>query len=474
MNIKQMGGFIKYQFSSHKVYVKVNPVGTITSPVSERYIFKVRPKPGTKVKKLFACAPDIKACLQFGVFELFEEKGQIYLAISYHQNDDNRLLPILKSQVFRKNQMQIPVMLGYDMLCRPRVSDLAEMPHILYGGATGMGKSVALQVLILSAVWKNPAQKLNIIIFDVGANDLDMFADIQHLSYPIVKNETTSVYVIGELVKEMERRINLSDYELAELPAIILVIDEVVSLLRNMPSKELYQTFTNALTNLLRRGRHAKIHIVIGTQDPTKENLKIASENITDRVAFRCNNHYASQAVIGQSGAENLEGKGSMLYASADCTTPERIQGAYISNKELEWAISFVKDSTHDLSNKFVIHEIEVFEDNICDFAVADIIVDDTKNKELAKIIMWTLSQQKVSAKKLTDVFSMGNRSYDIMNKLCSMNIVSEQHAKQPRKVIPTCIDDISTEVLELLSKYGYSKETVSEVISNRIQQERF
>ena len=355
------------------------------------------------------------------------------------------------------------------MMCRPFLADLAEMPHILYGGATGMGKSVALQVLILSAIWKNPAQKVNLIIFDVGANDLDMFGGIQHLSYPIVKDETTSVYAIRKVVNEMQRRINLSIDEIRNLPAIILVIDEIVSLLRNMEHKELSQNFTNALTNLLRRGRHAKIHIVIGTQDPTKENLKIASDNITTRVAFRCKSHYASQAVIGQAGAENLEGKGSMLYVSADNSTPERIQGAYINNEELEESISLVKSSTHDISNKFVIPEVDISEmlsDNICDFFVAD----DTNNKELAKIIMWTLAQQQVSAKKLIEIFHMGNRSYEIMDKLCSMNIVSEQHAKQPRKVIPNCIEDISFDVLELLSKYGYSEEMVTETISKRVQ----
>ena len=222
------------------------------------------------------------------------------------------------------------------------------------------------------------------------------------------------------------------------------------------------------MANLLRRGRHAKIHIVIGTQDPTKENLKIASDNITTRVAFRCNNHYSSQSVIGQSGAENLEGKGSMLYVSVDCPTPKGIQGAYITIEELEWAISLVKSSKHDLSNKFVISEMQ--SNNTCFFDITDVIVDETQNKELANIIMWTLSQQKVSAN--TDKFKMGNRSYNIMNKLCDMKIVSEQYSKQPRNVIPTCINDISTEILELLSKYGYSKETISEVISKRIQHE--
>ena len=468
--LKRMAKFLEYLFDCYNVSVKVQSEGTINSDVNKRYIFNVKPKSGTKVNSIFGCIPNIKACLECSLFESFVENEKIYLAVSLDSNNNNSLLPILKSQVLQKTKMQIPVALGYDVICRPFLADLAQMPHILYGGATGMGKSVALQVLILSAIWKNPSQKVNIIIFDVGANDLDMFDGIQHLTHPIVKDEITSVYVIEEIVKEMEKRLKLSINELNELPAIILVIDEMVSLLRNIEHEKLYQTFTNALTNLLRRGRHAKIHIVIGTQDPTKENLKIASDNITTRVAFRCNNHYSSQAIIGRSGAENLKGKGSMAYVSANCPTPKHIQGAYITIEELEWAISLVKDSKHDLSNKFVIPEIEVPEmqsDNSYDF---DVIVDETQNKELANIIMWTLSQQKVSANKLADKFRMGNRSYDIMDKLCDMNIVSEQHSKQPRRVIPTCIYDISSDVLEFLSKYGYSKETISETISKRTQ----
>lgn len=266
----------------------------------------------------------------------------------------------------------------------------------------------------------------------------------------------------------MERRIKLPSDELDELPAIILVIDEIASLLSNI-DKKFFQKFSNAMTNLLRRGRHAKIHVVIGTQDPTKENMKIASNNITANVAFRCHNHYSSQAIIGQSGAENLQGKGSMLFVSADCPTPVRIQGAYAETEELKCAISRVKNSKHNLSNKFVIPEMQ--SDNPCDFAVTDVIVDDTTNKEFAEIIMWTLSQQTVSANRLSNKFHIGNRSKDIICRLCNKNIVSEQNSKQARNVIPNCIDDISDETLEFLSKYGYSGETVSEVISKRIQQ---
>lgn len=468
MNIKKLAKLFEYEFECHKVFVKVNPCGTIPSGNSEFFVFKIRLKSGTKVKHVNGCLEDIKACLQCSVLELWQIEEQRYLLMSIYPDSDNRLMPILESQDFRETEMQIPVVLGYDIVHKPFLADLAELPHILYGGATGMGKSVALRNLILSAIWKNPSQNVNIVILDIGANDLDIFEGIQHLSHPIVKDEITGVYVAGEIVKEMERRIKLTSDERDELPAIILVIDEIASLLSNI-DKKLFQKFSNAMANLLRRGRHAKIHVVIGTQDPTKENLKIASDNITASVAFRCHNHYSSQAIIGQSGAENLQGKGSMLYVSADCPAPVRIQGAYAETEELESAISRVKDSKHDLSNKFVIPEMQ--SDNPCDFAVTDVILDDTLNKEFAEIIMWTLSQQTVSANKLSNIFHIGNRSKDIICRLCNKNIVSEQNSKQARNVIPNCIDDISDETLEFLSKYGYSGETVSEVISKRIQQ---
>lgn len=468
MNIEKCAKFIKKQFTCHNACVKVYPLGTINSGENKSYVFKLKPKSGTKVKRIFACAKDIKAYFQCSVFELIAENEQIYLVMSPFPNGNKSLMPILESQTFRKTKMKIPVVLGYDIVHRPFLADLAKLPHILYGGATGMGKSVALRNLLLSAIWKNPSQKVNIVILDIGANDLDMFEGIQHLSHPIVKDEITGVYVAGEIVKEMERRIKLTVDELNELPAIIFVIDEIASLLRNI-NKELFQKFSNDMTNLLRRGRHAKIHVVIGTQDPTKENLKIASDNITARVAFRCHNHYSSQAIIGQSGAENLQGKGSMLYVSADYPDQVRIQGVYVETKELESAISRVKNSKHDLSNKFVIPEMQY--DNPSDFAVTDVIPDDSSNKEFADIIMWTLSQQTVSANKLSNKFCIGNRSKDIICRLCNNNIVDEQNSKQPRNVIPNCIDDISDEVMEFLSKHGYSGEAVSEVISKRIQQ---
>ncbi len=471
MTFEEAADFFEYQFSCHKAYVKIKPYGTVPTSGSESYVFKVKPKSGTKLNKIFGCVSDIKACLQCRVFELWKDNGQMYLAVSVNLNNDNKLLPILESQTFKSSDMKLPVVFGYDSLHIPLMADLAEMPHILYGGATGMGKSVALRNLILGIIWKNPAQKANLVIFDTGANDLDMFEGIPHLSHPIVKEELTSVYVIGEIVKEMERRIKLSGDELDKLPEIVLVIDEMVSLSRNM-DKKLFQIFSNAITDFLRRGRHAKIHIAVGAQDPTKENLKIDLDNITTRVAFRCNSRYSSQAIIGQSGAENLEGRGAMLFVSAACPAHKHIQGAYIPMEELESALSRVKDSIHDLSNKFVIPEVDIAEmqsDNPGNLAVSEVLVDDTANKELASIIIWTLSQTKVSANKLTDTFKMGTRSSKIIKRLCKMNIVSGKISKQPRTVIPTCVDDISDDVLEFLSKYGHSKEAISDAISKRV-----
>lgn len=470
MSFKEMADFLEYQFSCHRAYIKIKPYGTYVNG-SKSYVFKVKPKAGTKLNYIFGCISDIKACLQCSVFELSINKGQIYLIVSINPNNDNRLLPILESQTFRGSEMKLPVIFGYDSLQMPFMADLAEMPHILYGGATGMGKSVALRNLILSIIWKNSAQRANLVIFDTEANDLDMFDGIQHLSHPIVKDELTSVYVIGEIVKEMERRMKLSDDELDKLPEIVLIIDEMVSLSRNM-NKKLFQFFSNAITDFLRRGRHAKIHIAIGAQDPTKENLKISLDNITTRVAFRCNSRYSSQVIIGQSGAECLGRKGEMLFTSVDYPVPKRIHGTYITMEELKCALSHIKNSGHDLSNKFVIPEVDISQmqsGNPRNFYISDISVDDSENKKFADIIMWTLSNKKVSANKLADIFHMGNKAHNIINSLCDMKIVSEQNAKQPRTVVPTCVDDISDDVLEFLSKYGYSKEVISDAISNRV-----
>lgn len=254
------------------------------------------------------------------------------------------------------------------------------------------------------------------------------------------------------------------------LPAIVLVIDEAVSLWQNIQPKEAAQRFSTDMANLLRRGRHAKIHIVIGTQDPTKANLNTALSNITARAAFRCHSNQDSRTILGQSGAEYLEGRGSMLYTSTDCPTPKRIYGSYVSHDEVKQLVSYVKNSSHDLSNKFIIPEYDPAEaaaDHVQSL-LGEMVVDDTANKELAGIIMWVLSLKKVSASKLKEHYEMGNRADDIMDKLFDMGIISEKNAKQPRNVLPTSIDNLSPEVLKLLSKYGYTEDNITAIIAKR------
>jgi S-DNA-T family DNA segregation ATPase FtsK/SpoIIIE len=247
----------------------------------ERFIFRFKIKPGTKVNMILSCAPDIKAAMRIPLFYPFKDGENIYLAVSEKLIKEDSLFHMLTSEMFDKSRYVLPLALGYNIVGRMIFSDLADMPHIMYAGTTNSGKSMGLICLILSLITKQPVRRANLIIFDTGANEMGIFNGISHLSYPVVNDVQTGIYVIGKLVEEMERRIKLELSELRTQPAIICVIDEFTSFVDHVGNKKLSEGLVHAISDLLRRGRHAKIHMVLAAQDPTKENVKVDIGNIT-------------------------------------------------------------------------------------------------------------------------------------------------------------------------------------------------
>lgn len=297
-----------------------------------------------------------------------------------------------------------------------------------------------------------------------------MLKNSPHLSCPIVKDEDTGVYVVQSLFDEMERRLELRDSELDCLPAIVCIMDEYVSFVGNIGNKKKRSEAVMNITNILRRGRKAKIHIVLATQNPKDKVMEAETGNITSRMTFKVARLQTSIAVLNCAGAEKLPGNGAMLYQSMEHSEPIRIQGAYISDEEAEKLMEDITAANQDLSNKFVIPEFIPQKDN----TVLDILPDTVQNdserqQKFAEIVMWTLSNTKVSAEKLKRNFSMGNQANEIVDKLFELGIVSEKFANQPRKVLPQTIGDVPDAVLQFLEKHGYPAEAVTNAISKRI-----
>lgn len=467
MEIKKIVHKIEKHYSYHGVYIKLRLVSGVDG--GERFVFQVLLKPGTKVNLFFERASDIQMALQLKVFQPFRNGLTLCLVVSENNAMQNSLMRMLKSRRFYQSRYYLPIAIGYNMKQEMVFADLAKMPHVMYAGSTNSGKSVGLICLISSLIIRQPVRNVNLLIFDVGANTLGVFNDIPHLSYPIVKDDEEGTYVIQKLAEEMEKRILLDEDELRNLPAIVCVIDEYVSFINNINDKKKSKNIANNISNLIRRGRHAKIHMVISTQDPLLKNMKVDIGNITTRIAFRCAKYNNSIAILGESGAEKLSGNGTLLFKSDSYPHPIHIQGAYISDDEIVKLIGYVKAQDYEFINKFVIPEwsAEELPLQICE----NIDKVSGKNKELAKIIMWALGCDKISAKQIMGNFSIGNRAYEIVNQLCKLKLVAEQFAKQPRKVIPQCYEDLSPDVVNLLEQYGYEAAQIKEVLRAKGEQ---
>ena len=433
----------------------------------QRFIFQVIPLPGTTTAGIFGHADDIKTALQIPLFEPFRKGVQIFLAVSTVPVGEISLKRILTSPAFRNSDKALPIALGCDQAGEMVIEDLKEMVHALYVGATGSGKSIGLLSLILSLVCARPASEVNLIVFDIGSDTLDVLDGIPHLSYPIIKDRDEGIYVVRALREEMERRQNLGDSQKCDLPAIVCVMDEFNSFIGSINSRR--QEVVDDLSNLLRRGRSVNIHEVLATQEPKNQKMAVEIGNITSRMAFKVARFQTSVAILNCVGAEKLPGNGAFLYQSKNHIEPIFIQGGYISDDEAAELVTRVKAADQDLSGKFVIPEpVSLCFPASLSVPLDTVQTDNEDEQELASIILWTLGREDVSSLKIKEIFKMGKRADAIIEKLCELGLISEKFAHLPRKVLPQSVEDIPDEVMNLLTRRGVSVDDVAAALNKR------
>ena len=456
---------IERHYKHHGVKISLSAYSYL--PEYGRYIFSVKLKPGTNVSKVFSVADDIKTALCIPLFHPFNTESGIRLAVSLQKISDISLLDILRSPDFLNSGKQLPIALGYNLIGHKVILDLAEMPHAMYAGATGSGKSFGLVALIMSLLAVNSVNELNLILFDIGGNTMDFFEDIPHLSCSIIKEQNHGKHVIAALRHEMERRISLEDAKLACLPSIVCVMDEYVSFINNFDNKDDGKFVEDQISNILRRGRKAKIHMVLATQNPTTKSMRVDINNITSRMAFKCTNYQTSISILNQSGAEKLTEKGAMLYISRELSDPIYVQGAYITPEEVQKNVRYLKNNEYDCSNQFIIPEKT--RDILCELPVLDMkTVDDQYNQQLSEIMMWVLGHQTISPSQIKKDFKMGNKVNEIMEKLVQMKLISGKDANKPRTVLIQSLQDLSDDVLHFLESCGYSNDDIANIMSRK------
>ena len=263
------------QYAKYNVTIGID----IQLPLGDKFVFLIKTKRNTQEAHVQKNADEVHRKLNLPVFIVEKYDFNLYLIVSRKKISYESLFELLTNPRYRKawQQKELPYAVGHSVLGDIVIADLATIRHLLLGGSTGSGKSIGLQALITSIASSTSPSKVNFILIDVGANDLMPFEGIPHLSCPIVQNRANAEYVLTTLAAEMEHRIALerdSPAEFNRLPRLVLVIDEFPALFMGA-GKNMSKEFTNILSSLLQRGRHAKIHLVLAAQNPTFHNMKI-------------------------------------------------------------------------------------------------------------------------------------------------------------------------------------------------------
>jgi len=335
--------------------IEANVVEIAHGPTVARY--EIRLAPGIKVNKIVSLADNL--AMQLSAIDVRVEapipgKAAIGVEVPNKNKDIVVLRELVESKPFREAQSKLTFTLGKDVAGRPIVADLARMPHMLIGGATNAGKSVCLNTLIASLLFRATPDELKMVLIDPKRVELTMFDGIPHLACPVVKNVKQAAGTFRAVIQEMEHRYdlfsqvgarNLDGYNekmTAEerLPYMVVVVDELCDLMMQAAAE-----VEGSITRLAQLARATGIHLVIATQRPSVDVITgVIKANISSRVAFAVSSWHDSKTILDQKGAERLIGRGDMLFLPIDASKAVRIQGCYISEKEIEKVCTFLKD----------------------------------------------------------------------------------------------------------------------------------
>lgn len=445
------------------------------------FLFSVKLKGNTREAHLRANAADIQLKLKLPVFYVHKENFTLYLIVSRKKPKYSHLTAILHNNAYglKLGHMELPYVVGYDVLGNPVTIDLAKSPHLLLGGATNSGKSVGLQALITCITYSKPPSSVNLILIDVGARDLMPFERLPHLSCPVASDHDTAFHTLAALKDEMEQRIELeytNPDKFNKLPLLVIIIDEFPALFMGLWQQSMSKQLVHMISSILQRGRHARIHMIMAAQNPTIQNMKVDLGNITTRIAFKCAKKNFSETILGERGAENLLGKGDMLLKSPQHDGLQRIQGVFITTDEIRQTVQQIQERPYSGEiNKFNVtipgglSEYATDNPNLHLRRATITELPSREDQLLSAVIMWALERDKISTNILMKEFHLGwNKAATLVNQLAELGIVDKPEGKQARRVLPGIIQDLSEELIEFMRLCGYTDSSLNYVFCER------
>ena len=457
--------------------VKTRIVGVSRGPTVTRY--ELLPEAGIRVRSIANLVDDIALNLATGGVRIeapIPGKAAVGIEVPNKQPETVYLRSLITTDNFKSSSSKITTCLGRDVAGDPIIMDIKKMPHLLIAGATGMGKSVCINCLLISLLYKAKPEEVKLILIDPKKVEFGIYNGLPHLLVPVVSDPKKAAGSLTWAVNEMERRFGLiesvgvrdiesyneitkNDPEREYMPQIVIVIDELADLMATAPDD-----VETSIARLAAKARAAGMHLVIGTQRPSVDVITgVIKANIPSRIAFTVASQVDSRTIIDKSGAENLIGRGDMLYNPVGSSKPIRVQGAFVSEKEVDAVVSYIKKTNAADGAEYsddVMKQIEA-EAAMCGVkkggggAAAASAGGDESDPLMDQALEVAFESGKISTSLLQRRLSVGyGRAAKIIDKMEQLGYVSAPDGQKPRELRIT-----KQEYMELCAKGGVEDE---------------
>ena len=439
--------------------ISVKNIDYSCGPTVTRY--EITPAAGVHARAIMNLASDIALAFAVADVRMTQIPGKSAIGVEVPLPKELRhtvyLRNLLESEEFKKGKTKLTVALGADVVNKPVIFDICEMPHLLVGGATKMGKSVCINCTIISLLYKTKADEVKLILIDPKKVEFTPYKAIPHLLAPIVTSASDAAGALQAAVDEMETRFeliqevgarNLEGYnELTKddpdkpfMPYIVIIIDELADLM--MQARDQVES---SICRLLQKGRASGIHLILGTQRPSVDVVTgLIKSNVPSRIACTVASQVDSRTILDMVGAEKLLGRGDMLYSPVGSMRPERVQGAFVDEKEVENICNFIraKNGNAVYDEKFTC-KMKEFSAQVAgkggkgeEIAIADDVKDDPKYLDAVRV---AVEEGRMSTSLLQRKIEVGyGRAAKLIDRMQAEGIVSPPDGSKPRSVLIT------------------------------------
>ena len=431
---------------SFGVSAKVENVSV--GPAITRY--ELKPAEGVRVSKIANLADDIALNLAAETIRIeapIPGKQAVGIEVPNKEKEVVHFREIIESKEFKENKSKLTVGLGKDVAGNVQLADIAKMPHVLIAGSTGSGKSVCINTIITSIIYNAKPSEVKFVMVDPKVVELSVYNGIPHLLIPVVTDPKKAAGALAWAVQEMDDRYNkfaekgvrdLKGYnkaiekenELGKLPQIVIIIDELADLM--MVAKN---DVEDAICRLAQKARAAGMHLVIATQRPSVDVITgLIKANVPSRIAFAVSSQVDSRTILDCIGAEKLLGKGDMLFFPSGAPKPSRVQGAFVSDDEVEKIVSFIKSNGTATYSEDILESIE--NNNKTDKEIAETDDDDT-DPFLMDAIQTVVETGQASTSFIQRKFKVGYaRAGRIIDQMEERGVISGYQGSKPREVL--------------------------------------